>query len=1265
MTDLRPSLDNTLRSFSSAPLRQASLDLLKTLGYSSDRSLELDGSPEAFLESFSREGLNFNPEKALVKEWAKIELLFQLTGEDLSGQSDLFNENEVKQGNLRSYLFFALELKGENYARGTLSTIARQINRLFPMPVMLLIKHNCNLGISACNAPKGPSSHLSIAVINRRPNKKDADKDVLGKVTLIRNIALRAPHRGHLDILADMALPTLEKTRKSRIDSFDALHAAWEEVFNVDLLNQKFYRELSSWYFWALQNVHFPHDELDHQLKKDDLFADKEKLREHDAKNLIRLLTRLLFVWFVKEKDLVPQSLFDRTDVAEKWLKDFDPESMQTSYYKAILQNLFFATLNQSQGKREFRKSGRQHRNITNLMRYEDSFQDPQAFVEVVEAVVPFMNGGLFECLDKPHPTLKGLQGGDVILYEDGFSDREDNILSVPDFLFFGKEQTTDLSDVLGDKKRGKEKVRGIISILNRYKFTIVENTPIDQEIALDPELLGKVFENLLASYNPETKTTARKQTGSFYTPRSIVEYMVDESIKAYLRKELCKSCEGVSQEDAKEGLEILFAYTEQEHAFSEEERMALIKAIDACKILDPACGSGAFPMGILHKLEFILGKLDKNNQLWRDRQLQKVDATITAAEQIEDGTIRESTLSDLEDQKVDIQEAFDNNALGYGRKLYLIENCIYGVDIQSIATQVSKLRFFISLIVDQKVDAAVENFGIRPLPNLETKFVTADTLIHIEKPAEQRDLFENETVKEWERDLKKVRHNLFGAKTPKTKRKYREQDKEIRERIANALAKNGWSNRSAKQLADWDPYDQNASCPFFDPEWMFDLKGFDVVIGNPPYGARISKKLKSQVKEVYPNQNYQLDTYLLFIERGIQLLSLGGVQSLIIPNTWLPGIMFTEIRKFVFSQTTVASLVDVKSSVFKAVVNNIILIHNHQLPKENSVLVLDYADECFIRSYEQPQEIWDSPNGKAISIALTPELQNIASRIEHYDTLDRWFLATPGCKPYQRGKGKPKQTSEIVKEKPFTSTQRKCELFRPLLRGKLIQKYQILWNENLWIKFGEWLAEPRVSAGYDAPVKIVLRQTGDSLIAALDKQKFVVMNNMFTVVPKVEGATVYFVYCALNSSTLNWYYQNCINPEKGEALAEVKKGHLIRLPIAHVTPKIEQGFKQLVHMIQKAKKQDLRVEAAFLEDLIDACVLESYFPEEAATKKLLFIDQTLSLLAGHSDTDNLDEIQSFIKTINAPAHPIRNQLLRLTTESPDLFGVIKQEGRV
>jgi len=379
----------------------------------------------------------------------------------------------------------------------------------------------------------------------------------------------------------------------------------------------------------------------------------------------------------------------------------------------------------------------------------------------------------------------------------------------VPDYIFFGTGEHADLSDELGDKKQKDVSVSGLINILKSYKFTVVENTPIEEDVALDPELLGRVFENLLASYNPETKTTARKQTGSFYTPREIVNYMVDESLKAYFKQKL-ETEAGMKPEDAETGLEFLVGYNEKEHLFDEVQTAVLIRAIDNCKILDPACGSGAFPMGILHKLVHILEKLDPQNKLWKERQIEKAMA-------IDDASIRENTIANIE-------ETFVNNEFNYGRKLYLIENCIYGVDIQPIATQISKLRFFISLIVDQKADKKRDNFGIRPLPNLETKFVAANTLIGIEKPKAQGSLFDNRAVKELENKLKDVRHRLFSTKTPPTKRKLREEDQRLREEMGKILEDSGWSNKSARQLAGWDPYDQNASSPFFDAEWMFGI---------------------------------------------------------------------------------------------------------------------------------------------------------------------------------------------------------------------------------------------------------------------------------------------------------------------------------------------------------------------------------------------------------------------------------------------------------
>ena len=298
--------------------------------------------------------------------------------------------------------------------------------------------------------------------------------------------------------------------------SFDSLDAI-QEAFSVEAINKDFYKELANWYFWAMKHVHFPTDDV--ALDKKDLLADKQKVREYDAKNLIRLLTRMLFVWFIKQRKLVPHELFDAEAVARDYLDGFDATSSDSRYYKAILQNFFFAALNQERDRREFRKMGAAHRDNMCLMRYKDAFKNPQRFLDTVEATTPFSTVGSLSASNFLHSTERGPQGGPKKCYEDGFSDHKDNPLVVPDFLFFAPEHKSDPSDTWGiaSKKTSPSKGSSTSSIATTSPSSKIP--PSSRKPALDPELLGKVFENLLASYNPETQTTARKQTGSSYTP--------------------------------------------------------------------------------------------------------------------------------------------------------------------------------------------------------------------------------------------------------------------------------------------------------------------------------------------------------------------------------------------------------------------------------------------------------------------------------------------------------------------------------------------------------------------------------------------------------------------------------------------------------------------------------------------------------------------------------------------------------------------------
>ena len=262
------------------------------------------------------------------------------------------------------------------------------------------------------------------------------------------------------------------------------------------------------------------------------------------------------------------------------------------------------------------------------------------------------------------------------------------------------------------------------------------------------------------------------------------------------------------------------------------------------------------------------------------------------------------------------LEAAFADNAADYGRKLYLIENCLYGVDIQPIAIQITKLRFFISLVCDQNVnvrqtflsasDSASskktqtrmsvphfrDNHGIRPLPNLETKFVAADTLIGL--PEMTQSLLVDPRVGLIEKEIESLYHSHFSEQNRTKKLANQRKVKSLRQDLAKLLAESLMSPAKSKHVAEWDPFDPQSSADFFDPHWMFGQKltrGFDVVIGNPPYVRiqTLSRSNPGQVKwlkqhyESASKGNFDLD--VVFVERALSLLGAGGQVAYSVPH--------------------------------------------------------------------------------------------------------------------------------------------------------------------------------------------------------------------------------------------------------------------------------------------------------------------------------------------------------------------------------------------
>ena len=874
----KEAIKSALATIPTGDFLEKSKELLSTIGYRSELTLELSGTVHDFFEEFPPRNPNTKTEQEFRKHAESAQIIFQFTKgeiEDDPQQMTLLESNAFDKGNIKSFLFCAVELKDNNYSRTKYAEFTREINKRLFTPTVILFR---------------AGNRLTVAFADRRPDKTDDDRDVLGQVTLIKDIRLNNPHRAHLDILSELSLEACVQwmNDKKKPKNFDGLLAAWLAKLDTEELNKQFYRKLFAWFEWAIEEATFPTDET-RVLKSE----------EH----VIRLITRLLFIWFIKEKGLVADALFNKSKIQDL-LKE-DDFNNGDSYYRAVLQNLFFATLNTEIDKRKFSTVGYTTNRDFSRYRYKDQMRDPDKLLDIF-AKTPFINGGLFDCLDSWEAT------GEESYRIDCFSDNQYHKLSIPNRLFFDAQQ-------------------GLIPLLEHYKFTVEENTPIEQEVALDPELLGRVFENLLAAYNPETGATVRKQTGSYYTPRAIVDYMVEEALVATLSQK-CHPTDGDAElwdERLHYLLDYAQAFDDASEWFDDAETDAILRAISELKILDPAVGSGAFPMGMLHKLTLALRRLDPDNSRWEKLQKERAVQRAEVAFDTQDDSTRREEL-------IEIDETFKRyRDSDFGRKLYLIQNSIFGVDIQPVACQIAKLRFFISLAIEQEPEQNAENFGIKPLPNLETRFIAANTLIGLKA---QGTLTSN-TAQDLEQALRDNREQHFHATTRQRKRACKIKDEELRTELATALKHFGMPADEAEKIARWDPYDQNATADWFDSEWMFGItEGFDVVIGNPPYIKEYTFRAAFDGLRESPYYQGKMDIWYMFACQGLDLVKNGGgLVTFIAQNNWVTSYGASKMRNKVIQDGQILSLIDFGSfKIFESGIQTMIMIFRKNIASDN-----------------------------------------------------------------------------------------------------------------------------------------------------------------------------------------------------------------------------------------------------------------------------------------------------------------------------------------
>lgn len=586
---------------------------------------------------------------------------------------------------------------------------------------------------------------------------------------------------------------------KGKVKNIDELTSR----FSVEVVNKQFYSEI------ALAFTKLIGGQRDGKTYEKELSLHGVIDQNKYAEFAVRLIGRLVFCWFLKEKKsengvpLIPEDMLSLKAV-----------SQTKNYYHDILEPLFFELLNTSQNRRKGKFLGSDYYNQ-----------------------IPYLNGGLFS----PHTD-------DKYKYSPATETGQYGVVTIPNSWF-----------------------DNFFGILSQYNFTVDENTSYDIELSIDPEMLGRIFENLLAEINPETGENAKKSTGSFYTPRDIVDYMVDNSILEYLK---------TKTEIDETRLKALISYSKEDDElanFDTKEKKSIIDALYTVTVLDPACGSGAFPIGMLQKIVYMLQEIDPEANLWFDEIIKGVPIYVKKA----------------------FEEKLSNGELDYIRKLTVIEKSIYGVDIQPIAVEIARLRCFLSLVIEQKVNDSLPNRGVHPLPSLDFKFLIANSLVKLPgdnsvgmgEKIDQLSIFENiDHIDE----LKAVREEYFNADNQR-KAELREDFADIQKRMfQQTLSMEKIASPRYAALSNWSPF-KNESTDWFDPEWMFGIKdGFDIVIANPPYldsENMVNSGLagfRDYISKTYRYCKGNWDIYIAFFERAFDLLAKKGALIFITPDKWL-----------------------------------------------------------------------------------------------------------------------------------------------------------------------------------------------------------------------------------------------------------------------------------------------------------------------------------------------------------------------------------------
>ena len=707
------------------------------------------------------------------------------------------------------------------------------------------------------------------------------------------------------------------------------------------------------------------------------------------------------------------------------------------------------------------------------------------------------------------------------------------------------------------ESKFPAELFRRLFNFFSEYNFTIDENDPNDAEVGVDPEMLGKIFENLLED---------NKDKGAFYTPKEIVRYMCQESLIAYLDTATSIAADKIRK----------FVITPEEGVsdIPENKKGKLLDALKDVKICDPAIGSGAFPMGLLNELlkcrEALLGTRTGNG-------------------------IMETSIK-YENEIKNIQPSFPSPYLVPNSrsqiKKDIIQNNIYGVDIEKGAVDIARLRFWLSIVVDEETPS--------PLPNLDYKIMQGNSLIESYRGLDlskltyakkgsghitQYSIFEDDTKQE-QRRVTELLSQYYSCCDHSKK-------KELRDKISDTINKQlSVQNFDHDILRELRTLDLAGNEQFFLWHTWFsdvfnregDKKGFDIVIGNPPYVSRLDENIKKLLSQIYPEAKKKIfDLYNFFMVSSIKLLSKqSGVSTLIVPPTWLNNKNSNNLRSYM-ANNGLYKIDYLDNKVFDAIVYSCIYFTSYSLSNKiecyetkivNGNLQSERKNIIDVESIINTGEYIPLENSKGILSRIKDD--------DKYILLGEISKIVFGI-----------QDRKSSKDPSYVYTIQKNGNCKKVLNGKHINKYTIQ-DSGMYIEYGPWLWNPRKREVFEVEEKILVRQVGKYPICSYDNRMYYTLNTIYNIIITDCRFSTKYILALMNSKMMQFLWKE-IYPEQKDIFPRLKKEQLVEIPIPIVSKEIQNEINLLVDLIIKDKESYPLSDTTSIEQEIDKLVYELY----------------------------------------------------------------------